>query len=544
MGRRRWCPAAVPAAPAGGGAAAAGGEGGATLGTGVFVPDEEAAGWLTALEQAMQPAVAAGVWPGWVPSQPAAVALRDGLGALVHGWAGAGRPIAGRGGGVLDRVVLVPAAEVASWTGTAAGGAAGGRGDGLPTARDAAPIVLAVDEPSAAALAEVFYAAAFRRSCGLRAQPEAGAPPRPAAVEDPGLIALAHLEGRLLAEAVGPAAATGSGTPGLEALALQVALVRRERRALLDDAAVAEERQAERELGLPAYVGRRCALRLGASRLGPREREALQGLGRQAQGERYRLSGCALALLLDLLGARPWGGPRSASTDGAWGPVVHGALGEGGRPAGGGDAWRCAELARVDLDAALERLLAFDGGARDDAALAAAQRRHDFPALWRAERDAVAEAEHVRQALVDQILQGPGTLLVCDVRGLGVPVVVPHAPPEAVNASVELYRVGGTFRYAGGRTVIAREGPVAHDRRAGLLQMRVATRLAFSVDLQGLRPGDAVAFDQGLALEVPGLRIAAGSGQLVRIDGEFLVRLTLQVESPPPSPGAAAGHGW
>jgi len=322
--------------------------------------------------------------------------------------------------------------------------------------------------------------------------------------EDPTQAALGNVEGRLLrdvlratAEPAGPEAART-----LERLATMVALIRRERRAPLDDEWIALERWEELHRGLPRYVGRRCARRLGDEVGWGSDPEALTWLGRVRGGERAGLVGAVLAELLDALDAA-----RGGLEDGE--PRWRRELGGPGAP---------------DLDALLEQRVAFDGGPRDDAAVAAAMREHGYDRLLEEERARLEEAARVRQELLDRILAGRGTLLVCDVRALGQAETGAVAPPETVNPGLVLYPRGGTFRYGSGAVIRAEGIALAHDRRSGLVHLRVRARLAFAADGADVAP-QPMAFDGGLDLAIPGLRLTARAGELYPIDGGYLIRI-------------------
>ncbi len=474
----------------------------------VFVPDEEAARLIDTLLAATDPQVADGVWPGWsAADQAAAVLLPDGRGACLLRMAWPGRPVVARDGGLLAGLVYSPLQEVRPladlWgmrppleLGTGHVGseasALGGR----------AVVALRPHQPSAADLADAFHRVAFRLWWAQRPGGEEPVEPEPSP-EDPVLAAFAAVEGRLLLEAMRAFARASASEPPtfpeVRRLATALALVRRERRAPMADAAVAAERTAEEAFGLAAYVGRRCAHRLGAPLLDDATGDGLDALMRLTPETRFALSGRGLAHLLDKLDA----------AGGEAGPLAD---------------WREELAGGSSLDAALERRVSFDGGARDDAAVATALRRHGYERLVREERARAEETQRARLALVDDILRGPGTLVVCEVAALGAPRVESPRRPEAVNAGVSLYRDGGSFHYPSGASIVVRGTALVHDRHSGLLQLRVRARLAFRADGEGVAP-QALAFADGLSLAVAGLRIRAGCGEIRPIDGGYLLRI-------------------
>lgn len=497
---------------------------------GAFVPDEEAARWIEAWLRAVDPALAAGVWPGWDPARQAVgLALPGGGGwCVARAAAAGGRAVADRTGGTLPGVARLADAP--------RGGAGAGavlaralipgvsacvlRDSVVPTLADAAPLP-DLAARAAAALFALWWA-------GDRAAPV----PAARAWEPAEAEALAVVEGRVLLAALGGDARAPEVQASWTRLATQLALLRRERYACLEpeDGQAGEEGEAaggqgafdvggralEVVAGLPAFVGAGCAAALadgGSGTAPPPELAAgLADLGEVPQPARRRLTGWGLATLLSRLEAA---GPRDAerASGRAWAP-------RRAFPQG----WRVALREGVGLDRLLEAHVTFDGGSRDDAALAAALAAHGHADALTRSRAAAAAAEHARTALLAGILQGTGTLLVVDVRGLGAGRVAAPRPAELVHAGLAVHPAGVTFTYPRG-TLLAFSGvPVAEDRRAGLLQVRVRGRLHLAGD--GTALGAAAAdFSQGLELQVPGVRIRARTGSIQPVEGGFLLRL-------------------
>jgi hypothetical protein len=472
------------------------------LAAAVFVPDEEAARLIDAWLAATDAPLAEGLWPEWsTAAQGSAAILPAGHGACLRRVPWPGRPVVGRTGGIVPHVVYAPLEElpdVADWWTRVRGEAVAATSMVLA---GRSVVVLHADDPSPSALADTFHRLAFHTWWLGRMEAGEGTPEAPPGSddEDP---ALGVVEGRVLLEALRVAARsprTAETAVDLRRAATTFALVRRDRRAPLEEEAVAAERRAETAFGLAAYVGWRAAGRLGAPWLDPAAAAALAALSQLSPETRGAATGRGLAQLLDALDAvapvpQP---PRD---------------------------WRLEVDQGTPLDAALERRVRFDGGPRDDALVAAALRRHGYERLARAERARVEQARRARLALVEQILAGSGTLIVCEVGGLGAPRVASERAPEAVNAGLAVYPEGGVFSYPCGVTVAATGTPVAYDRRGGLLQLRVRARLAFAADGEGIAPRP-VAFEDGLTLSVGALRIAAAQGEIHPIDGGYLLRL-------------------
>jgi hypothetical protein len=466
----------------------------------VFVPDEEAArileGWLDATD----PAPAGEAWPGW-PAGAAAfgLLLPHGGGVCLRGFPEVmGQAVATRTGRSHPGVCHLQPDEAARL------GLPSGPSDAAPRVVEAqgVPIVLtSAPRTSAAALWEQAFGVWWSRQApaAARAAAAAWAPAPPTPQE----VALATVEGRAAAAALQARVAGAEG----ERAARTLALLRRERRALWEEEQVAGERALEVLAGVPRYVGWRCGGEVPVDRV-PDE------VGRLAGPERACWSGALLCVLLD----------RLADAGGA--PPVRAAHPWAERPDRPAD-WRegLAADAAGGLDAALEAHVRFDGGSRDDAALAAAQSVHGYGALLDAADERAAAAAAARTALVEQILRGPGTLLTFATGPLGRARVTPAQPAQAVNAGLLLYAAGARFEYADGTLLDCSGLALAEDRHGALLHVRVAGVLRLGADGAPLSPRRAVAFTEGLELRVGGVRAHAHRGTLEPIEGGWLLRL-------------------
>ena len=484
----------------------------------MFVPDEEAALRIEAWDAARAAGPGAGLWPGWAPAAPRTALVLPGEAGLCLSWAppGLGQPIAARSGGTL------PGAVHLRWAEAAAAGLPVAPGepprlraeaeDGSCAVPWAGAALWVLDpgaaEPAAlaAALHRDRFAAWWARQAGPAAAGEAPPDPFDGAPERAALLVV---EGRLLRAAV------EAGPGGTVERALQVALVRRERRADLPEEAIRREQQRESALGVPAYVGWRCASGLaGVPALPGALIEALGELERQSSARRALYGGWALAELLDRLEAEA--APETAARPRAWaGRAVY--------PEG----WKAALTSgrAADLDALLEAHVRFDGGSRDDAALQAALQAGGHGAALQATRAAAAEAAAARAALVERILGGEGTLVVFDVRQLGPGRVQAPEPAQAVHAGMSVYPAGATFDFPSATRLCFDRLALAEDRRSGLLQVRVQAQLAFSAGGGALQADQEAVFEQGLALRLPGLSVQARSGSIRAIDGGYLIRV-------------------
>jgi hypothetical protein len=278
---------------------------------------------------------------------------------------------------------------------------------------------------------------------------------------DAGQLALYQLEALVRAEALAAPAAE------LAERVRTLCLVRRERRAPLEDGELAREQAAEAWEGLPAYVA-----------------------GVASPPGRWGRSGAELALLLD-----------------RWAPD-----------------WqrRWSAAASATLDGLLEERVSFDGGEGDEALLQAAQARHAYPELLAAARETVAASRRAREELITRILRGEGSLLVVDVSALGEGFVEAAEPGQRVNAGLAVYRGEVAFRYRGAE-VFFHDLPVAEDRRAGLLQARIRGRLRVTGD--GREVVGEAAFAERLDMELPGMSLRARRGWVRPLDDGLYVKL-------------------
>ncbi len=473
----------------------------------MFVPDEEAARVIEAWERAVTAVRAPGSWPGWPPAGAVfGLLLPGGAGlCLTASEAGPGRPVAGRAGGEMAGIRHL------GWDDAAGLGVVPPVGDldaasGVALSLGGSPLV-AVAPGGDAEMARSLGSLSFARWwSGRRQDPEAEAVAPPVPDIDPERAALATVEGRLLLRALTEDA--------LETLALQIALVRRERRATRDDREVAAEERWETAEGLPAYLGGRAAalMRPGSAASAPAGE--LEELGGLPPSRRARVTGWALGILLDRLEAL-----RGAAVPGRARPwVTRPAFEEGWKAAL--DAGRAA-----GLQVLLESHVRFDGGSRDDAALSQALAAAGHSQALAEERARAEEARRARQALVDEILGGRGTLVVLDVGALGTAKIEAPSPAQSIHAGMAVYPRGAEFRYSGGTRLRFSGLALAEDRRSGLLQARVDARLVLSGDGADLQVDEEAVFESGLSLRLPGLEVRARTGTIRPIDGGMFIRL-------------------
>ncbi len=473
----------------------------------VFVPDEEMARTLEGWSRLLAADGLAELWPGWsAAAEPVAIVPPRSEGVfLLRGPADVGRPVAGRDGRTWPDLARVEARELSR-----IGFEAPRRpGESALHWRGRPPLPLAGGAPSGVAAADL-VADWFARWWGADRTSAAQAP---AAIgeESAEAGALTTVEGRLLAAILrGPCA-----PQPVWRQALQLLMVRRERRAALESEEIDRQRARELSGGLPLYVALRWAQ--GRAPAAAAERAsaldaALADLGAGPLAGRDAGVGLALCLVLDRMQAtiEAAGALRRARVALEWRERVR----------------RAAQAATQGLDAGLDAVLPLDGGSRDDAALRSALRTHGYAAALEASRQRFETAAEARRALVDRILHGSGTLMAVDVSALGAPAVRCAAgAPQAVHTRLHVYPEGADFRFPGGCRVTF-DLPVARDLGSGLLQARVAVRPVFAAD--GGAPGEAAAaaaFTEGLELRLPGLELLAAAGTIHPIDGGYLLRL-------------------
>ncbi|MDI3298622.1 MAG: hypothetical protein QJR08_05580 [Bacillota bacterium] len=332
-------------------------------------------------------------------------------------------------------------------------------------------------------------------------------------VDDAANNALGNLEGLLLADAV-------QGVQGmpLERWARAFALVRRERRAWMEDETVAYEQAMELREGPAGYVEWKAMERvrqgyepsavfreitgqagylhvaeLQLKRL--EEMRRINYLGRGALRRRFTYSGLGMALVLERL-------------EPGW----------PGRILPGGPS----------LDDLLEEHVTFDGGDGDEALLRQVETRYDYDHRLLAEHDAADLRRQRKQELVDLVLRAPGTLLIFDVSRLRLLSATPPTEGERIHEGLTLYTRSASFRFDGARLEVSGR-PLVHDLRAGLLEVNVSGRVRLFGDEEELPPGRPALFEEGLLLRVDGLEVEAARGT-VQSSGEALyIRLL-----PPP----------
>lgn len=470
----------------------------------MFVPDEEAAHGIDCWAQAVQAIRTGELWPEWPPTGAAfSLILPGGAGLCVSGDQGVGgRAVAARGGGALAGVRHL------HWEEAGALGIAPPEDEAEATlSLQGHPVyVVSTAGGNAAAMARALARRAFGGWWSGRAGAGRGDGRPPAPDPSAEAAALAEVEGRLVFRAL----TEDDPVP----LALQVALVRRERRLGLADGEVAAQEQWEVEQGVPAYVGGRAAATLGGAAVGDIASQ-LAAVARLTAGRRLRLIAHALCVLLDRLegapsAARPLGKGRP------WAPRAELA-----------DGWKMALTSgrAFSLQILLESHVRFDGGSRDDSAFQRALTTCDYVGLLQGQRERAAEADRARQALVDAIALGGGTLMVFDVRALGPAKVEVSGAAQSIHTGMTVYPQGARFQYVGGTRLAFTGIAVAEDRRSALLQTRVDVLLHVRGDGGRILPDAEAVFEQGLHLRLPGVDVRARTGVIQPIDGGYLVRV-------------------
>ncbi len=324
--------------------------------------------------------------------------------------------------------------------------------------------------------------------------------------------ALGNVEGRLLLDAL------RAPQEELAAHRRALALIRRERRAQLDDDLVEYERFTEFYEGLATYVAcralevagqegyrphpavslwvaeeaeyRRAALDLRAARLA-----GLLTVNRRGQGanrRRFFLTGMGLAYFLDRL-------------DPEWKEKVQ-------RPG-------------VGLDEVLEAGVPFDGGEGDDRVIAETECRYDYVRRLEEERAHARELRRRKREILAEALGAEGTLLVIDVSQLRLTETrLDHDRVETINERVRVHTGSAFFQY-GPTTLYFHGVPVVEDRVNGLLEVRLPHRLRMlgdEVPLRLLRPAE---FTDGFELNAGGIRVRARRGYIQPADGAIYLKI-------------------
>ncbi len=332
-------------------------------------------------------------------------------------------------------------------------------------------------------------------------------------IDNPVNNALGNLEGRLLSFIRN---ADGSKDPARRAL--EFALIRRERRGLLEDETIAYERECELLDGLPFYVSTVVLDYLGSglhepcpafqrlasfdytgvarslcsARFSALEQVNHRGLG--ARRERFKYTGMGVAFLLDRINPR----------------------------------WKNRILdPGLTLDYLLEENLTFDGGSGDDSVIARAQFELDYVKNLEEERRWSKSMREKNQAVLQEILAGDGLRLIFDVSQLTLTMAsFEDEHIQILNDELKLHVGPVSFHY--GHTTLSFNGlPVVEDRRSGLLQVCLPIK-RFRVEGDGsrlpiIRPAR---FTEGLDLNLGKVQVKAHEGTIQPVDGAIYIRIT------------------
>lgn len=473
------------------------------------MPDERERRALTCLAEFWHLHDRAGddVWPGWRPREhPLALCRRDGTLFL------SGHPARPTEAEEVFLPVGVEGPAVYRLRGLPEGVAAGPTPVvflGVPTAF--VPLEeVAAGEEAAVEFVSLLARESFR--CFLQRWGKL-TPPSPLVVypdDQPVNNALGNIEGHLLLEA------HRAAEDQVREVALAFALIRRERRAQLEDEQVQYERYHETQEGLAMYAAVRLLEEAAAPGYEPsagferlvggrlpdlargaveRRLEALRTINRKGLGatrRRFFYTGLGLALLLDRL--RP-GWKDELRAPGVW------------------------------MDTLLDASVSFDGGERDDHLIAEVEFRYDYVSKLREEREHTRTVRRRKEELIAQVLRGPGRVFVFDVSDLYLTgVQVDDDRLETIGERLRIHTGRASFRY--GQTVLDFEGvPVIEDRHNGLIEVRLPGRLTFLGDGNQLRVLRPTEFTEGLELQVDGVRVRARQGFIQPVGDAVYVKI-------------------
>lgn len=482
-------------------------------------PDDIVA--LTAASEARRLSAQCELWPGWAVGDMPVLYVRRGWRMLLVGHPDPppgfeGCDFAPEGGRATKGPVAAADCRV-PWIPGSSGALELEHGgaielNGRPTAAVPYPVAGASAPGRVAQLAAATCGAAFCAFVAGRVDRAWGAAAGPLpdyAGLQPVNNALGNLEGLILHDALwgaegGHGAAATAAAAEAATAARALVLVRRERRQNMDDRVIADEQRSELVVGLAAYVAARAAQAAQTGQSAPAGcavsgwQKALREVNCRGQGAtygRFRLTGMALAFLLDRLG----------------------------------EEWHDAATQGTPLDNLVEQRVKLDGGSGDDGALAAAQRRHGYLERLDEERAFVrGEQERRREQLSDLLFPriGEGQKMVFDVEHLRLQGMAwLESALCQVSDSVAIH--GGPLALDFGHALLSFDGPpVAVDLQQGLVHVSLPGRaLRTSGDGEDFVIEHGAEFTDGLEVDCRGVYAKAGRGTVFNVDGELLISL-------------------
>jgi len=362
---------------------------------------------------------------------------------------------------------------------------------------------------------------------------------------------LGNIEGRLLygyvSTALGPAGAgaraedrpasgptAGAGGDPVR-FAYDFCLVRRERRGPLEDDVIDYEQELELTEGPARYVRLRCLLAAAASACSGEADGYRPGKAFSVLSGRHAYSR-APSLVEEELSKLP-GVNVEAAGSAWWRFYVTGMalcfLADELDP-----AWKVRVSAGETLDAILERLVTYGGEAEDEARLDVLRERYGYDGRLEAERVfSRSEMQRKKELLAGLLEGGDGMRLTFDVSEL-VPEedwwesghVVFNWDPSALETVTRSVRIHGRgLRFRGFGTDLEFTGvPVLEDQKSRLFHVKLPDEVNLKLEGDGreVALGKGAVFEDGLELELPGVRARARSGYVQDAGGTLYVKIT------------------
>ncbi len=324
------------------------------------------------------------------------------------------------------------------------------------------------------------------------------------------------------------AGAAAPGADGPVTTAYAFSLIRRERRAMLEDETIEYERGLESAEGLARYVQAKALL------------GAVSSLTRYVPGRAFSvLAGRdaysrARELVAEQVGKLP--GLNVNAAGAAWWRFFCTGMALGLFADDLDPEWKHKVARGQPLDSVVEERVTYDGGSGDERAIERLKEEYGYDARLDAERRFGREEKRRKEELLSTLLKGSGTRLTFDVSDLlteetwaesgRFALVWDPGSVETVTKNVRIHRRGLRFTAYG--TDLRFTGlPVVEDLKNRLFHVSVpsAGRLRLQGDGQACTLERPAAFEDGLEVILPGVVARARSGYVQNSAGTLYIKI-------------------
>jgi hypothetical protein len=338
--------------------------------------------------------------------------------------------------------------------------------------------------------------------------------------------ALGNVEGNILYDYLGPRLLQAGDAREAERAAVEFSVIRRERRAPLEDDVIEYETRLEAAEGLARYVEVRILAGAGDGYTPGPAFKILAGRGVYAM---------ARDLIAERLARLPELNLHAAGA--AWWRFFHTGMALALLADDLDSGWKSRVVAGGKLGDIVEERVIYDGGPADEATVERLKASYGYDERLEAERAFSRVEKRRKKELLLSVLGGDGARITFDVSALiaeetwwdsgRIFLDWDPATTETITQSVRIHREG--LRFSGFGAELRIVGiPVVEDLKNRLFHVRVpsAGRLDMRGDGRSFGLERPAEFEEGLELLVPGVFARAASGWVQNLGETLYIKIT------------------